>query len=105
VFDDAFLSSEKVVLRLMKSYVQYFNNPNDPHDRSFDPHPTDYPVGELEFPNSGASERYVSPFLFFASARPWHLAVPSSVTSISFMVLHAHSSLQHLFRAFCCPGT
>ncbi len=36
-----------------------FKNPNDPHDKSFDPHPTDYPVGELEFPNSGATERYV----------------------------------------------
>ncbi|KAI9451532.1 hypothetical protein F5148DRAFT_542878 [Russula earlei] len=59
VFDDAFLSSEKVVLRIIKSYVQYFKNPSDPNDRSFDPHPTDYPVGELEFPNSGATERYV----------------------------------------------
>src|SRR5712671_780438 len=82
-----------------------FKNQNDPHDRSFDPHPIDYPVGELEFPNSGASERYVSPFFFFASARPWHLAVPFSVTSTSFMVLHAYSSLQHLLRAFCCPET
>ncbi|KAH9171706.1 histone-lysine N-methyltransferase [Lactarius sanguifluus] len=59
VLDDSFLSSEKVVLRLMKSYVRYFKNPNDPHDKSFDPHPTDYPVGELEFPNSGATERYI----------------------------------------------
>jgi hypothetical protein len=85
VLDDSFLSSEKVVLRLMKSYVQCwfrslfvppiplfassyvnpyssdpdFKNPDDPHDRSFDPHPTDYPVAELEFPNSGATERYV----------------------------------------------
>ncbi|KAI0288883.1 hypothetical protein BC826DRAFT_650488 [Russula brevipes] len=59
VLDDTFLSSEKVVLRLMKTYVQYFQNLNDPNDRSFDPHPTDYPVGELEFPNSGATERYV----------------------------------------------
>ncbi|KAH9992511.1 histone methylation protein DOT1-domain-containing protein [Russula compacta] len=57
--DDAFLSSEKVVLRLMKSYVRYFKNPNDPHDRYFDPHPTDYPVAELEFPNTGATERYI----------------------------------------------
>ncbi|KAH9963553.1 hypothetical protein BC827DRAFT_118497 [Russula dissimulans] len=105
VFDEAFLSSEKVVLRLMKSYVQYFKNPNDPHDRSFDPHPTNYPVAELEFPNSGASERYVPPFFFFASARPWHLAIPCSVTFTSFMVFHAHSSLQHVFRAFCYPET
>ncbi len=82
VLDDSFLSSEKVVLRLMKSYVQCslrslftpfslpvmftfifsyqdFKNPNDPHDRSFDTHPTNYPVAELEFPNSGAVERYV----------------------------------------------
>jgi len=43
----------------MKSYVQYFKNPNDPLDRSFDAHPTNYPVGELEFPNSGATERYI----------------------------------------------
>ncbi|KAH8978675.1 hypothetical protein EDB92DRAFT_140460 [Lactarius akahatsu] len=63
VLDDSLLSSEKVVLRLMKSYVRYFKNPNDPYDKSFDPHPTDYPVGELEFPNSGATERYVFPLL------------------------------------------
>ncbi|KAI0247837.1 hypothetical protein BJV78DRAFT_863147 [Lactifluus subvellereus] len=76
VLDDTFLSSEKVVLRLMKSYVQYFKNPNDPHDKSFDPHPTDYPVGELEFPNSGATERYV--FVFsVAHVRPWRLAKSS----------------------------
>jgi hypothetical protein len=81
VLDDTFLSSERVVLGLMKSYVQCessplfllfargcihhcytladFKNPDDPHDKSFDSHPTDYPVGELEFPNSGATERYV----------------------------------------------
>ncbi|KAI0264980.1 S-adenosyl-L-methionine-dependent methyltransferase [Gloeopeniophorella convolvens] len=57
--DDAFLSSEDVVRGIMKSYVQYFKNPDDPHDRSFEPHPTNYPVGELEFPNSGATERYI----------------------------------------------
>ncbi|KAH9172908.1 S-adenosyl-L-methionine-dependent methyltransferase [Lactarius sanguifluus] len=38
-------------------FLADFKNPNDPHDKSFDPHPTDYPVGELEFPNSGATER------------------------------------------------
>ncbi|KAI0297535.1 S-adenosyl-L-methionine-dependent methyltransferase [Multifurca ochricompacta] len=69
ILDETLLSSERVVLRLMKSYVQSmftffyslqdFKNPNDPHDRSFNPHPTDYPVGELEFPNSGATERYI----------------------------------------------
>jgi H3 lysine-79-specific histone-lysine N-methyltransferase len=36
-----------------------FRNPNDPTDKTFDPHPTDYPVVELEYPNSGACERYV----------------------------------------------
>jgi hypothetical protein len=51
-----------------------FKNPNDPHDRSFDPHPTDYPIGELEFPNSGATERYV--FYFVGPVRPWRLAIP-----------------------------
>ncbi|CAA7264669.1 unnamed protein product [Cyclocybe aegerita] len=56
---DSFLSSEMVVKKLMKSYKAYFKNPNDPNDKSFEPHPTDYPVVELEFPNKGASERFI----------------------------------------------
>src|SRR6266576_6373427 len=36
-----------------------FRNPSDPKDRSFQPHPHCYPYIELEYPNSGASERYV----------------------------------------------
>ncbi|KAH9028320.1 hypothetical protein EDB84DRAFT_279207 [Lactarius hengduanensis] len=80
VLDDSFLSSEKVVLRLMKSYVRYFKNPNDPYDKSFDPHPTDYPVGELEFPNSGATERYVFPP---CSLHPWRLAIPPSILRVA----------------------
>ncbi|KDR84720.1 hypothetical protein GALMADRAFT_233024 [Galerina marginata CBS 339.88] len=55
----AHLSSEIVVKRLMKSYKSYFKNPNDPIDKTFDPHPTNYPVVELEYPNSGASERFI----------------------------------------------
>ncbi|PPQ90422.1 hypothetical protein CVT25_014940 [Psilocybe cyanescens] len=53
------LSSEAVVKRLMKSYKSYFKNPNDPTDKSFEPHPTDYPVVELEYPNSFAVERFI----------------------------------------------
>ncbi|KAJ3514934.1 hypothetical protein NLJ89_g2077 [Agrocybe chaxingu] len=56
---DSVLSSEMVVKKLMKSYKAYFKNPNDPNDKSFEPHPTNYPVVELEFPNKGASERFI----------------------------------------------
>lgn len=69
-----YLSSEVVVKRLMKSYKACklpvpsplpstihpppdFKNPNDPNDTSFKPHPTDYPVVELEYPNTRAIER------------------------------------------------
>ncbi|KAI0770956.1 S-adenosyl-L-methionine-dependent methyltransferase [Trametes elegans] len=54
-----FLSSEEVVRDLMKGYVAYFKNPDDPTDRSFDPHPTDYPCTVLEYPNTGACERFI----------------------------------------------
>ncbi|KAF8887704.1 S-adenosyl-L-methionine-dependent methyltransferase [Infundibulicybe gibba] len=53
------LSSEMVVKRLMKSYKSYFKNHDDPSDRSFQPHPTNYPFAELEYPNTGASERFI----------------------------------------------
>ncbi|PCH33057.1 DOT1-domain-containing protein [Wolfiporia cocos MD-104 SS10] len=36
-----------------------FRNLDDPADKSFEPHPTDYPVTELEYPNTGASERFI----------------------------------------------
>lgn len=69
-------SSETVVKKLMKSYraclffslpfsfrvystFTDFTNPDDPHDSSFEPHPDHYPVVELEYPNQGASERFV----------------------------------------------
>ncbi|KAI0656838.1 S-adenosyl-L-methionine-dependent methyltransferase [Cubamyces menziesii] len=55
-----FISSEAVVKNLMmKGYKAYFTNPADPEDRSFDPHPTLYPYTTLEYPNSGASERFI----------------------------------------------
>ncbi|KIK02344.1 hypothetical protein K443DRAFT_55870, partial [Laccaria amethystina LaAM-08-1] len=31
----------------------------DPNDTSFNPHPTEYPVVELEYPNTRAIERFV----------------------------------------------
>ncbi|KAA1475413.1 DOT1-domain-containing protein [Dentipellis sp. KUC8613] len=57
--EEGFMSCELVVESLMKSYKAFFKNPEDPTDTSFEPHPTDYPVAELEFPNTGASERYI----------------------------------------------
>jgi H3 lysine-79-specific histone-lysine N-methyltransferase len=70
-----FISSEHVVKGLMRTYKQcastlhksvfmslmvvvVFSNLDDPQDTSFHPHPTNYPTAELEYPNSGASERY-----------------------------------------------
>ncbi|KDQ54976.1 hypothetical protein JAAARDRAFT_134579 [Jaapia argillacea MUCL 33604] len=55
----SFLSCEDVVKRLMRSYKAYFKNPDDPNDKSFDPHPTDYPVIEIEYPNEYASEKFI----------------------------------------------
>ncbi|KAL6303489.1 hypothetical protein BKA93DRAFT_734905 [Sparassis latifolia] len=36
-----------------------FTNPNDSEDKRFEPHPTDYSVMKLEYPNIGACERFV----------------------------------------------
>jgi len=36
-----------------------FKNPEDPGDKSFEPHPENYPWVVLEYPNCGASEKYV----------------------------------------------
>ncbi|KAG6874651.1 hypothetical protein C0992_007111 [Termitomyces sp. T32_za158] len=52
-------SSEQTVKRLIKSYKPYFRNHDDPRDYRFKPHPTQYPLVELEYPNTGALERYV----------------------------------------------
>lgn len=77
-----------------------FNNPNDPHDRSFDPHPTDYPVGELEFPNSGATERYVSHlFLLPYVHGVWQCALSPFTWCCSGLFL------KHQCRAFCGDQT
>ncbi|GJE94257.1 DOT1-domain-containing protein [Phanerochaete sordida] len=54
-----FTSSEDVVQRVLKGYVAYFRNPDDPEDTSFQPHPTKYPVAELEYPNTFAAERFI----------------------------------------------
>ena len=35
-----------------------FKNPDDPDDTSFEPHPENYPVAYLEYPNDDAQERY-----------------------------------------------
>ena len=72
-----------------------FKNPNDPHDRSFDPHPTNYPVGELEFPNSGASERYVFHFFFFLFGPRASMASGNflEISSIACSVKILHTSL------------
>ncbi|KAK7041733.1 Nucleosomal histone H3-Lys79 methylase [Paramarasmius palmivorus] len=56
---DGHVSSESVVVSLMKSYKAYFHNPDDPNDTSFEPHPTNYPVCDLEYPNTDAVERFV----------------------------------------------
>ena len=73
------------VMFILVSHLD-FKNPNDPHDKDFDPHPTDYPVGELEFPNSGATEKYVIPPL--RSLRPWRLAIlPPSILMLLYTLL------------------
>ena len=72
-----FKSCEQVVKGLLKQYktrtsVPFchafpdycvdFKNPADPNDKSFEVHLTDYPTVELEFPNTNASETWVSGF-------------------------------------------
>jgi len=73
---DGFLGSEDIVRRLVKSYktcvcylsapqacfslITDFKNPNDPNDISFEAHPENYPLAELEYPNTGAKERFFS---------------------------------------------
>lgn len=53
-------SAADVVMKLYPSYKSYFENPNDPADRSFDPDaPGGPPTVELEYPNTGASEKFI----------------------------------------------
>ncbi|KAJ7226132.1 histone-lysine N-methyltransferase [Mycena pura] len=57
--DPAHFSSEKAVGLLLRTYCAYFKNLNNPKDTSFKPHPTQYPVVELEYPNTNSSERFI----------------------------------------------
>ncbi|KAJ6577112.1 S-adenosyl-L-methionine-dependent methyltransferase, partial [Mycena sp. CBHHK59/15] len=57
--DPAHFSSEKAVAMLLRTYCAYFKNLDDPSDTSFKPHPKDYPVVELEYPNTNSSERFI----------------------------------------------
>ncbi|KAJ7451115.1 histone-lysine N-methyltransferase [Mycena latifolia] len=57
--DPAHFSSEKAVAMLLRTYCAYFKNLEDPTDTSFKPHPKDYPVVELEYPNTHSSERFI----------------------------------------------
>ncbi|KAG6831644.1 hypothetical protein H0H92_008721 [Tricholoma furcatifolium] len=52
-------SSEETVKRLIKSYRPYFKDPHNDRNYGFKPHPTNYPVAELEYPNTGAVERFI----------------------------------------------
>ncbi|CAL1697324.1 unnamed protein product [Somion occarium] len=53
------LSCEITVRNIMKGYKAFFKNPSDAADTSFEPHITNYPVTELEYPNTSASERFI----------------------------------------------
>ncbi|KAJ7171729.1 histone-lysine N-methyltransferase [Mycena crocata] len=57
--DPAHFSSEKAVAMLLRTYCAYFKNLEDPTDSQFRPHPKDYPVVELEYPNTHSSERFI----------------------------------------------
>ncbi|KAJ7480031.1 histone-lysine N-methyltransferase, partial [Mycena galericulata] len=57
--DPAHFSSEKAVAMLLRTYCAYFKNLDDPSDTRFKPHPKDYPVVELEYPNNNSSERFI----------------------------------------------
>ncbi|EGN94060.1 hypothetical protein SERLA73DRAFT_188615 [Serpula lacrymans var. lacrymans S7.3] len=43
----------------MRTYKGYFKNLDDPEDTSFEPHPTNYPVTKLEYPNNDACESFI----------------------------------------------
>ncbi|KAG8864286.1 Nucleosomal histone H3-Lys79 methylase [Tulasnella sp. 330] len=56
---DGLITSEIVVRPILHRYKKYFRNLDDPADTSFNPHPTAYPVVQLEYPNYEASERFI----------------------------------------------
>ncbi|KAJ7102545.1 histone-lysine N-methyltransferase [Mycena belliarum] len=57
--DPAHFSSERAVAMLLRTYCAYFKNLDDPTDTSFKPHPKNYPVVELEYPNTNSSEKFI----------------------------------------------
>ncbi|KAJ7293938.1 S-adenosyl-L-methionine-dependent methyltransferase [Mycena rebaudengoi] len=58
--DPAHFSSEKAVAMLLRTYCACaLQKPRGPSDPSFRPHPKDYPVVELEYPNTNSSERFI----------------------------------------------
>ncbi|KAJ7924395.1 DOT1-domain-containing protein [Mycena leptocephala] len=57
--DPAHFSSEKAVAMLLRTYCAYFKNLEDPTDCTFKPHPKNYPVVDLEYPNTNSAERYI----------------------------------------------
>ncbi|KAJ3567820.1 hypothetical protein NP233_g6117 [Leucocoprinus birnbaumii] len=65
-----------------------FKNPNDPNDTSFDPE--NYPAAELEYPNSGAKER----FLLLAPKDKDHYNP----------IMDLESSLLTIVKYYCTPA-
>ncbi|KAJ6519203.1 histone-lysine N-methyltransferase [Mycena sanguinolenta] len=57
--DPAHFSSENAVKMLLRTYCAYFKNLEDDKDHSFKPHPKSYPYVDLEYPNTGSSERFI----------------------------------------------
>lgn len=51
------VSAASVVRRLAKSYKSYFNNPEDPDDKSFEAEAL--PTAELEYPNNHSYETFI----------------------------------------------
>jgi hypothetical protein len=54
---------KKKILNTSRLPFTDFYNPQDPDDHSWEPHPTDYPWVELQYPNTYASEKSVFLFL------------------------------------------
>ena len=81
-----------------------FKNPNDSYGKTFDPHRTDYPVGELEFPNSGHRRERISlpmPLTSMVSGKPPSLGSPCTYFSQPLMIFPAHVSSNHYIRIVC----
>jgi len=64
ILSAGFSSRTKLVWYLYAPWAYFwlitdFKNPSDPNDISFEVHLENYPVAELEYPNTGAKERFV----------------------------------------------